>query len=212
VLRRILLAPLALAAFASISAAAGRADAAPSPSITFDADKAILAGTGCAKGVDAFVSTNGNDVSVIATNLGFDLYEGSPHVSAMSSCILRMPANIALGLWVSAIHQRAGIGITKSADASVSFASTASVFGFPVSPVTRSYPSGSPMDEPEVSVERVDQFLVNTPWWSGWCNPSRAQGGLFQASLNLYGQRSSHGEVIAYVDGHYDVTLDLETC
>jgi hypothetical protein len=210
-----LLASCSLAAFVNVSASAPAEASviAPGeglPALTFDSERALLAGTGCRAGIDAWVDVNGSDVSILTTNMAVQMVEGDVQRSAMKSCTIRVPATLAKGLWVTGIHQHSLLEIEKTSDASVSFSSTATLFGFPEAPVTESFPSGL-AEGGDRYVGRDDTFLVNTPWYFGFCNPNRPLKGLFQANLMLTAQRRT-GDVTAAMDDRFDVSFDISEC
>jgi hypothetical protein len=199
-----------------VSTLAGTASA---DSVTWELNKPyVIAGTGCVKDVDAFASANGDDLSIVFTNLGVNLPgDGfSNQLADMKSCLVRIPASIAKGLYVGKLTQTFTYGVTKSADTHGTVATRSTFFGFPVSPFPFTVPQGVPMDEPLVTQSREDNFLVNTPWWSGWCNPNRSLEGLYQAAIAVAGQRVNHDEnLILFVDGldlKYEVLAALYTC
>jgi hypothetical protein len=207
------LVPFALLAIAA-AAKPARADIQISiPGATLDTTHAILAGTGCANNVDAFMAANGSDLSLVFTKLGVDLEGDGPQRADMKSCILRVPTMLPKGVYISAMHQQLGVNVSKTAGGSAGFSMVLSLFGFPVAPTSVSAPAG---DVDQLLLANADdEFEVNTPWWQGWCNPGRMTNGLLQASITVHGQRRSAADtVIAFVDtdAHYDMSFDVATC
>ena len=179
----------------------------------------IISGTGCQKDVDAFASSNGNDLAVVFTRLGVDLPGGGSSVLAQrKNCVVRIPATIAPGIYIGQVTQRLSYGVTKTAGATVSLATRSTFFGFGVSPHTVSLPYGSSVNQPLLTTARVDNFNVRTTpsWFSGWCSRSRAPRGLYQANIAVSGQKSNSTEdLIAFVDGldlKYEVAASLVRC
>ena len=188
-------------------------------SVQWDANRAILAGQGCVKDVDAFITENGNDLSIVFTNLGVNLPGGGSRVlAARSSCIARVPATIAPGVYIGKLSQTISYGVTKTARAVGSVATRSTFFGFNVSPHTVNLPYGRQMNSPLLQESRQDLFSVQTTpsWYSGWCSPNRAPKGLYQANLAVSGQKDSANEdLIMFVDGldlKYEVVASLVKC
>jgi hypothetical protein len=188
-------------------------------SVRWDADAAVVAGNGCQKDIDAFVSENGNDLSVVFTQLGVDLPGGGSSVLAQrKNCAVRVPAMIAPGLYIGELTQRVSYGVTKTSRTRGSVATRSSFFGFPVSPYTVDLPYGRSMNSPLLTNDRVDRFSVRTSpsWYQGWCTRSRAPRGLYQANIAVSGQKDSAREdLIMFVDGldlKFEVVASLTHC
>lgn len=186
-------------------------------SVSWDAAASALGGSGCVKDVDSFVIANGNDLSVIFTNLGFALAGGSGDpLAARKNCAFRVPATIAKGIYIGELTQIITYGITKTAGSRGSVATRSTFFGFPVNPYTVNVPYGVSVNQPLLTQTRKDQFYVNTAWWSGWCALQRNPRGLFQANFAVSGQRDSdYEDLIMFVDGldlKYEVKAALQFC
>lgn len=212
---------LGLATVASLAtmSISGTANAAPAAvSWDINGNNFIIAGTGCQKNVDAFASTNGNDLAIVFTNLGVDLPgDGvTKQLAARKTCSVRIPASIAKGVYIGKLTQQFTYGVTKTAGSNASVATMSTFFGFNVSPYTWSVPQGTELNEPLLTQTREDKFLVNTPWYQGWCNPNRPLQGLYQANIAVSGQRNNKWEdLIVFVDGldlKYEVLASLYTC
>jgi hypothetical protein len=184
-------------------------DSMAQQSVIWDAGSSVVAGSGCQKDIDAFVSTNGNDVAVVFTRLGVDLPGGASSVLAdRKNCSVRIPATIAPGLYIGELTQRVTYGVNKTARTSGSLATRSTFFGFNVSPYTVVAPAGRQINEPLLTNSRVDSFSVRTTpsWYSGWCSRTRAPRGLYQANFAVNGQKDNSREsLILFVDG-----LDLK--
>jgi hypothetical protein len=210
---------IGVATLGALVTSMGQAQAADG-SVRWNANAAILAGSGCQKDVDSFVIANGNDLAVIFTNLGFSLPGGSGAVLAdRKNCSLRVPATIAKGLYIGELTQQVTYGVTKTPGARGAVATRSTFFGFPVSPYTVQIPYGQNINEPFLTNTRRDRFLVDTTrnsWWSRWCAFQRSPQGLYQANLAVSGQRDSDFEdLIMFVDGldlKYEVKSALMFC
>ena len=185
-----------------------------------DSPSTILAGRGCHRDVDAFLSANGDDLSVVFTALGVDLPGNGPNaqLAASSNCAVRIPATIAPGFYIGQLTQRITYGVTKTAGSQVNVQTRSSFFNFGVSPHGVNMPFGSAVNNPLLTTERQDLFAVSTTpsWYSGWCSPSRAPRGFYQANIGVSGNRNSTFEdLIAFVDGldlKYEVVAALVRC
>ena len=179
----------------------------------------IIAGSGCQKDVDAFASTNGNDLAIVFTRLGVDLPGGgSPVLADRKNCTVRVPATVAPGIYIGQLTQRISYGVTKTSGATGSVATRSTFFGNDVSPHSINLPYGYAVNEPLRVASRVDNFSVRTTptWYSSWCSRSRAPRGLYQANFAVSGQkRSSREDLIMFVDGldlKYEVVASLVRC
>jgi hypothetical protein len=205
----------ALVAVASVAAPAG---AQTVPSVVWDVNDTILGGTGCsvADG-DTLVLASGNDLSIIFSNLGVNLPGGSSDaLSARSNCAVRVPTEIAKGIYVGELTQTLTYGITKTAASNGSVSTMSTFFGFDVSPYTISFPQGTTYNIAEQIESRQDTFTVNAPWQQGWCSPYRSLSGLYGANMAVSGTRATaNDDLIMFVDGldlQYDVLVALYTC
>jgi hypothetical protein len=167
--------------------------------------------------VDAFASANGNDLAIVFTNLNVNLPGGVGSALAdRKSCTVRVPARIARGVYIGELTQAFTYGVTKTAGSNGSVATRSTFFGFDVSPYTWGVSQGEVLDEPLVTQQRKDRFLVNTPWYRGWCNGNRALDGFYNANIAVTGQRNNRWEdLILAVDGvdlKYEVLAAWYTC
>jgi hypothetical protein len=179
----------------------------------------IIAGTGCQKDVDAFASANGNDMAVVFTRLGVDLPGGGgPVLAERKNCSVRVPVTIAPGVYIGELTQRISFGLIKTAGSTGSLATRSTFFGFNVSPYTVNLPYGYAVNQPLLTQQRVDKFLVQTTpdWIRGWCSPTRAPRGQYQANIAVQGSKSSSREdLVMFVDGldlKYEVGASLVRC
>ena len=75
--------------------------------VAWDTDRAVLAGSGCAKDVDSFVASTESDLSIVLTGFVLDLNGFSGQVlAARKTCLLRIPARIPTGYYVSKLTQK----------------------------------------------------------------------------------------------------------
>jgi len=206
-----------LASIATVSAGSAKASGA---AVKWDITGRtyVLAGTGCQRDVDAFAATNGNDLSIVFTNLGVNLPgDGSSRQLAdRKTCSLRIPAEIARGYYIGRLTQQFTYGVTKTRGASASVATRSTFFGFNVSPYAWNVPNGVAMDEPLLTQRREDDFLVRSTWYSGWCSATRPPQGLYQANIAVSGTRNNAREdLIVFVDGldlKYEVLASIFSC
>ncbi len=206
-----------LASIATLSAGAAKADVA---AVKWDvaSHTYIIAGTGCQKDVDAFAATNGNDLSIVFTNLGVNLPGNGTlrQLADRKTCALRIPAEIARGYYIGRLTQQFTYGVTKTAASSASVSTMSTFFGFNVSPYTWTVPNGVAMDEPLLTQRREDDFLVRSTWYNGWCSLTRNPKGLYQANIAVTGMRnSSREDLIVFVDGldlKYEILAQVFTC
>jgi hypothetical protein len=208
---------LAIATLASRSAQAQITPVGGSDvSWNLDGSSYVIAGTGCQKNVDAFASKNGNDVAIVFTNFGVNLNDGNRALADRKSCAIRLPVDIARGVYISRMQQEFTFGVYKTAGSSVNLATMVTFYGFPVSPYSVTVPHGMPVYNEERTATREDRFVTNSPWYSGWCSPSRATHGFFQANLSVSAMRDNvHESVLSYIDGldvKYDVRAETSHC
>lgn len=179
----------------------------------------IIAGSGCQKDLDAFASSNGNDLAVVFTRLGVDLPGGgSPALADRKNCSIRVPATIAPGVYIGQLAQRLSYGVIKTSNTTGALSTRSTFFGFDVSPYTVTLPYGYALNRPLMTQQRIDQFSVRTTptWFQGWCSRSRAPRGFYQANIAVSGQKSHRYEdLIMFVDGldlKYEVSTALVRC
>ena len=189
-------------------------------SINWDTDHATLVGNGCKKDADSFVTQNGNDLSIIFTNLGVNLPGGSSVRALLtrSSCLSFVPATIAPGQFVGELTQNLTYGVTKTAHSIGSVYAQSRFFGFSVSPLPVNFAYGKQLNNPLANQIRKDQFNVRTTpqWFQGWCARSRPTKGFFEANIIVSGQRDNPNEdLIMFVDGmdlKFEVGVTLKSC
>lgn len=184
-------------------------------SISFDADRAIVAGMGCQKDYNAFVQTAGNDLAVIFSELGVNLASGSYEPNAKrASCLVRVPAQVARGIYIGELSQRISAGVIKTARSSGSITTSSSFFNYPVPLGRLMLPRGQRIDASSgpITVERRDLFSVNTQpsWYNGWCGSNRGTKGLYQANIAIQGQRDSHNEDLLINVDSLDVKFEMQ--
>jgi hypothetical protein len=199
---------LSLAVLASILSATSFAQ----QSVKWDASRSVLAGVGCRKDVDSFVTENGNDLSIVFTNLRVDLPGGaSPTLAGRSSCIARVPAKIAPGYYIGELTQRISAGVVKTARTRGSIGTRSSFFNFPVNPHSLELPYGRSINNPLMVESRRDLFSVATApsWLRGWCSPTRAPQGLYQANFALSGQKDNMMEDLIMGVDSLDVKYEV---
>jgi len=185
--------------------------------VKWDTTKAIIAGTGCTKDVDAFVLANGNDLAIVFTALGVDLPGGvGTQLSDRKNCAVRVPASIAKGQYIGELTQSYTYGVVKSAGSNGSISTRSTFFNFPVNLLGLNFKHGETLNVSQARISRKDLFQVNTPWYHGWCNPNRSLSGLYQGNLAVSGQRDTETEdLIMFVDGldlKYEIIFAWHVC
>ncbi len=185
--------------------------------VTWDVDRAIIAGSGCMKDVSAFAIQNGDELSILFTSLGVDLPAGSHLPNAQrKSCAIRVPTQIEGGLYVSELIQEISYGVTKSSRSRGALATVSSFFGMNVGVHQINLPYGTALNEPLIQSRREDHFLVDSTWHDGFCRQQRPLNGLYSANMAVSGQRSSDREdLIMFIDGldlKYDVMASISPC
>jgi len=216
--KKILTTAAGVAAATVLASFSTTASAAP-PAVVWDdsSSRVIVAGSGCQKDIDAFVQANGSDIAVVFTNLGVNLPGNGTlrQLADRKACTVRIPAEIAKGLYIGELTQQFTYGVTKTHGSSGSVATMSTFFGFNVSPHTWRVARGA-LNSPLATQVRTDQFLVNTPWYQGWCNPNRSLKGLYQANIAVTGQRDNSWEdLILFVDGldlKFEILAQVYTC
>lgn len=187
--------------------------------ITWDDKRAVLLGKGCKKDVDAFVTQNGDDLSVVFTKLGVNLPGGSsPLLMAQSNCLVSVPASIAPGNFIGRLTQNISYGVTKTEHTKGSVLASSNFFGMAVSPHQLILPDGKKLNTPLANIMRQDLFNTRaTPMWlKAWCARSRASKGIFSANISVFGQKDNKNEsLIMFVDGmdlKFEVAVSIQTC
>jgi hypothetical protein len=186
------------------------------PAVVWDVNDAILGGTGCSN-ADTAMLASGDDLSIIFSNLGVSLPGGSSNqLSDRKNCAVRVPTQIAKGIYIGQLTQTLTYGITKTAGSNGSVSTRSTFFGFDVSPYSVAFPTGSVFNVAEQVSSRKDVFFVNAPWEQGWCSPYRPLSGLYGANMAVAGTRETNMEdLIMFVDGldlKFDVMVALYTC
>lgn len=196
----------------------GARNPAGAQDVRWDESRARLVGNGCTKDQDAFVITNGSDVSVVFTNLGFSLTGSDRPLAASKNCVVQLPAEIDAGLYVADLSQQFLYGITKSEGSDVTLKNVASFFGQQLTSPEIVSPRGQRVNDPFLVSSRVDRFTPgrNRGWLNAWCASGRPRSGFFRSRLSVRGQRDANREdLIAFVDGldvRYEVAAALTSC
>lgn len=193
---------------------------AAASAIEWNTDAAVFAGPGCQKDVDTFVIASGNDVSVIFSNLGFSLTDGSGLVGN-NLCNLRIPATIQSGLYIADLEQSVLFGVVKSAGSEGTLRNKARFFGISLLSPEINFSRGRSENNPQKVERRKDRFSSRGPgngrdWVNAWCKRDRMPRGAFDAQIKVQGRRDSAQEnLIVFVDGldlRYDVVSQLQNC
>lgn len=180
---------------------------------------AILAGSGCKRDVDAFMTEAGNDLAVVFTELGVVLPgNASPVLAGRKTCLVRVGATVAPGYYIGNLTQRLTYGVTKTPRTRGSIATQSTFFNYRVDPYTVEVPYNRAINAAILTNSRVDRFLVSTrpDWYQGFCARNRAPKGIYSANIAVSGQKDSAREdLIMSVDGldvKYEVTAGPVQC
>jgi hypothetical protein len=189
------------------------------PAVTWRLDQPyVIAGSGCHNNIDAFAAANGDDLSLVFTNLGVDMPAGEPdRLSDAKSCLVRIPAILPKGMYVGQFDRIVPMGVTKSAGSRGWVSSSLSFFGIAFPPISAAFPHGIAEDNPLLVAHSESNTLVNTPAWQRWCDPNRSEQGLLQLYISVSGQRDNTNEnLIVYygqeLDTHSDMTIAVYNC
>ena len=143
------------------------------------------AGSGCPAGEAVItVSPNGNEISWTAPNFGFSLRSPS---ATSKFCRLSASAAVKPGYYLDAVWHEVSYGRIKSTEgSSFSIGEQSRFFGFNMTPINRSYPSGTAFNIGKLTLYRIQNFQTLAPadFFCGGKNPA----GLFQATVSANGQ------------------------
>jgi len=185
--------------------------------IHWQTDHAKLNGPGCKKEIDAFVTTNGDDLSIVFTELGLDLasHKEKPN-TGRTHCMIQIPAEISSGIFMAELIQQVTYGVTKTERSSGTLSTRSHFFGFPVSPYDVHVPYGTFINDPLLVSRRVDRFGPGSHWKKGWCKKNRERKGKYQAQMVVAGQKDGEAEnLIMFVDGldlRFELMASLAQC
>lgn len=182
--------------------------------ITWQVNRAVMAGSGCSKDVNAFITTNGNDVSIVFTQFGIEM-PGAAHrpLADRKNCNINIPASIPRGAYVADLTQRLIYGITKSANSQSNLMVQSSFFGMNMNSHGMDFRQGQVVNEALKVQSRVDHYdSTRTPdWHRGFCDQNRDQQGRFESHMTVTGQRKTDSDtLIMFVDG-LDLKFELVT-
>lgn len=198
--------------FLAISAFLGTTGPAYSQQvIRWDVNRAVLAGSGCQKDVDAFIIEAGNDVAVVFSNLGVELADRYAPLAARKTCMARIAASVAKGLYIGTLTQNVSFGVSKSFGSEAGVGVMSSFAGYRLPPLNVSIGRNRRADGDIQTASRRDDFLVNG---RGMCN--RNIPVMYQAQLTASGSRSTINDfVITQIDGldvRFEATAGVYTC
>ena len=188
-------------------------DAASPTHVTFNVGGAIFSGNGCSN-LNTTVTASGGNLHVGLAGLRIALPPGSSQLSERKACSVRVPIDIPAGYYVSKLSQSARYGVEKSAHATASLSTHATVMGLVVTPETVQFAAGSAVTLPNGTLARTDWFSPGSQAALGMCN-ARPSAGLFAANLALSGQRSTSDNLavsVADFDFREGFELELTAC
>ncbi len=186
--------------------------------IVWNEGRATAVGTGCRKDVDTYILANGSDLSLIFTNLGFNLTGSSEPLSGAKTCTFRVPARISTGFYVADLTQAMIYGITKTENSDATLRNSASFFGVRTTSPAITARRGQRLDEPFLEERRRDRFSRRNSgrWVSSWCEGRRSDRGAFRGRISVRARRDNTTEdLIVFVDGldvRYEVQSLLSPC
>ena len=200
------------AGFALATSAALIAPAFAQNTIKWETDRAVLQGSKnqggfseriCSKDNDTFLIGNGDQLTVILTNLGIQLPAGDQALTGRANCRLAIPVEAARGRYAADLEQTVTYGLVKGSGSSVSVAVKSTFFGYPVNPLNKLYRFGTVQNIPLETATRTDRFVVDSrpgSWWYRWCGITPR--GIYTADLAVAAEKAdSFEDVQASIDG-----------
>lgn len=176
--------PLALAA------APGTARA---QAIDWHLEAALAVGSGCrsAPPADAFLIAFGNQVSVVAANLGVRLpaFPGDERTMDLRNCQAVIPMTLQQGWYIGKVTQRLSYGVLKSPQSTGTLISATSLLGAPVASLTAGVPGGWRYIPSTTVTKTTDTGII------GGC--AGTVQGLFKNNVAISAQRADASEIIA---------------
>jgi len=180
--------------------------------IKWETDRAVLQGSKnqggfseriCSKDSDTFLIGNGDQLTVILTNLGIQLPSGDSALTGRANCRLAIPVEAARGRYAADLEQTVTYGLVKGTGSSVSVAVKSTFFGFPVNPLNKLYRFGTVQNIPLETATRTDRFVVDSrpgSWWYRWCGVRPK--GIYTADLAVAAEKAdAFDDVQASIDG-----------
>jgi hypothetical protein len=197
------------------SSAASLAVADP---VTWEPDSAVAAGTACSSGVDTFVIQNGNDVSMVFSNLGVSLGHGSP-LQGAGACSVRVPVSVTAGFFPSTVTQTYTYGVHRTSGGTGSLAVALRFLGIAVDPFPLSFvdgDAGAPSPGDHLTTSKSEHFDATSAWAAHWCVAGRPASGVLQADWRATAQIATAADSISmFVDGlslRYDLHTAWDAC
>lgn len=157
----------------------------------------------CSVDGDTFLIGNGDQLTVILTNLGVQLPSGDQALTGRANCRLAIPVEAARGRYAADLEQTVTYGLVKGTGSSVSVSAKSTFFGYPVNPLNKLYRWGSVLNIPLETATRTDRFIVDSKpgsWWYRWCGIRPK--GVYTADLAVAAEKAdSFEDVQASIDG-----------
>lgn len=183
---------------------------AGAPVVDWDGGAAVVGGSACSNGVDAFVLANGNDLSLVFSNLGVALDENTPS-SGQATCAVQVPAEVPAFMYPATVRHAYDYGVNRTAGTTGSLAMAMKFMTITVAPLgITAGPSGT-----HLLVSREDAFDNQTPWFAKWCSPARPTTGTLQVQFRAQATTSGANETIVLFKGlglKYDLSTTWRSC
>jgi len=179
--------------------------------IAWDAQGAILAGTGCAKDVDAFIMEAGNDLSIVFSNLGVELSDSFAPLAARKSCLAKVAARVASGYYVGTLEQKVSFGIVKSYNSEATVGVSSTFAGYRLAPLNYTLGRSQRASGEIQTAYQTDDFMV-----MGRSNCGRSIPPVYTAQLTAAGRRARvNDSVFTKIDGldvRFEATAGIFRC
>jgi hypothetical protein len=182
------------------------------PSARWEKEAVLLGGTGCFLDVDTTVSTAGNDLNVIFSNLGVDL--GAPsnaNLSESRSCELKVPLTIRPGFYPDSWDQSLVFGARKTAGASASLVATGQVVGTNLPSPSVNLPAGTALAVASQKSDTVASTDVLAGLRSAFCRAGRGENLEVAVRFTASGRRATVGDAVVAFGAQEDLRWSVRT-
>jgi len=199
----------------------------------FKADRATGSGGGCrfpgdrGGAADAWVTSNGGDLSIVFTQLGASTKVGPRGRMLLSRCDYAVPLEVPAGHVLTGWTQTVTYGVSKPAGVAAGIRGLSAITGprnvsFELPDFELRFKKNDVVDIPlDVIPGARESFPESHPrydrWRKRWCNPARRPDLTYSGTASTWSQRDANGTspVVIAVDGldlHLDVQADTEAC
>ncbi len=198
----------AVVVFVAAVAAPSRAFA---DGVSWDVAAGVAGGSACSNGVDAFIMTNGADVSMVFSNLGVALGGGTPQ-EGEGACTVQVPASVASGVYPSSVKQTFEYGANRTSGATGTLSTAIRFMGFTVNSVPLTVSASGPAQ----TASRTDTFDAPSTWAAKWCAVARPANGVLMASFRARATLATPADsIVLFVNGlglKYEFTTTWRSC